>query len=129
MNQMVSKHLFAIHSMLTDNGTPLSEERWQVLNDVAAAPFRQNENYYYIYRSVAAKAAKLGCEMVKRKPFEQQNELTAVVAALTMLEVNGIRLADYRKDIDTLRACFASNDVTGAEAWLEQHRQAGTDCC
>ena len=60
---------------------------------------------------------------------EQQNELTAVVAALTMLEVNGIRLADYRKDIDTLRACFASNDVTGAEAWLEQHRQAGTDCC
>ena len=76
---------------------------------------------YYIYRSLSAKAAKLGCEIIKRKPFKQKNDLTAPVSALTMLKINGVKLTDYQNDIGKLLACFAADDLSGAEKWLESH--------
>ncbi len=44
-----------------------------------------------------------------------------MVAALTMLEINGCRLIDYKEDINSLKASFKNNDISGAERWLTAH--------
>ena len=122
MNKLVAKHLQGINAQLTGvNKTP-EEGQSQVLNEVAAAPYEQNESFYYIYRSLSAKAAKLGCEIIKRKPFKQKNDLTALVSALTMLKINGVKLTDYQNDIGKLLDCFAADDLSGAEKWMDSHK-------
>ena len=122
MNKIVTRQLFFINSQLIGESKPLSDERWKLLKAVAQAPYEQNENFYYIHKSITAKAAKLGCEMVRLEPFEQKNELTALVSSLTMLEINGVRLTDYKRDIDELRAYFKDNDINKAEEWFDNHR-------
>lgn len=122
MNKIVARQLQGINAQITGAEPQLSEEQWNALEEVAAAPFELNESLYYIHKTIFAKAAKLGCEIVRRKPFESENELTALVSSLTMLEINGVRLASYKQDLDGLRECFDSNNIAGAEQWLEQHR-------
>lgn len=121
MNKIVTKQLVIINSQITGNIEMLSEQKWNLLNKAAAAPFELNENYYYIHKTLAAKAAKLGCELTKLRPFKEQNELTALVASLTMIEINGCRLFDYKKDIDELKDSLKRNDISGAERWLSAH--------
>lgn len=121
MNKIVTKQLLMINSQITGNSENISEQKRKALNSAAAAPYELNENYYYIHRTLAAKAAKLGCELTKLQPFKDQNELTALVASLTMLEINGYRLIDYKEDIGELKALFKSNDISGAERWLTAH--------
>ena len=38
-----------------------------------------------------------------------------------MLKINGVRLTDYTNDIGKLLACFAADDINGAEKWMESH--------
>ena len=122
MNKIVTRQLFIINSQIIGESSPLSDESWKALKQVAQAPYEQNENFYYIYKSLSAKAAKLGCEIVRLKPFDKENELTALVASLTMLEINGLRIIDYKKDLDELLRYFSDNDVVKAEEWFEAHR-------
>ena len=122
MNKLVVNQISGINTLLTGVEEPLTKRQRQILNEVAAAPYEQNESFYYIYRSLSAKAAKLGCEIIKRKPFKQKNDLTAVVSALTMLKINGVKLTDYRNDIGKLLDCFAADDLKGAEKWMDSHQ-------
>ncbi|MEE0874795.1 MAG: hypothetical protein UIH27_15180 [Ruminococcus sp.] len=121
MNKIVTRQLYNINVGITANKNPLSEYKWNILKNVAAAPYEQDEHFYYVYKSIAAKAAKLGCELIRKKPFESENELTAVVATLTMLEINGIKLANYRNDIDSLKQYLSDNNVDEAEKWINRH--------
>ena len=122
MNKLVVNQISGINTLLPGVEEPLPKRQRQILNEVAAAPYEQNESFYYIYRSLSAKAAKLGCEIIKRKPFKQKNDLTALVSALTMLKINGVRLTDYQKDIGKLLDCFAADDLKGAEKWMDSHK-------
>lgn len=121
MNKIVTKQLVIINSQITGNIEMLSDQKWNLLNNAAAAPYELNENYYYIHKTLAAKAAKLGCELTRLRPFKEQNELTALVATLTMLEINGCRLVYYKENIDELKNFFKKNDLLGAERWLSAH--------
>ena len=67
MNKLVVNQISGINTLLTGVEEPLTKRQRQILNEVAAAPYEQNESYYYIFRSLSAKAAKLGCEIIKRK--------------------------------------------------------------
>ncbi len=85
MNKLLVNQISGINTLLTGVDEPLTKRQRQILNEVAAAPYEQNESYYYIFRSLSAKAAKLGCEIIKRKPFKQKNDLTAPVSAPLMI--------------------------------------------
>lgn len=121
MNKIAATQLYAINAYITHNKEPLSDRMLNRLNSVSAAPFRQDDSFYYIYKTLAAKAAKLGCEIANTKPFENGNEVTAAVAALTMLEINGLKPVNYLRDIDGLYQCFSENDIGKAEAWINSH--------
>lgn len=121
MNKIAATQLHNINAYLSGNKKPLSEKMLIVLNSVTAAPFQLDDSGYYIYKTLAAKAAKLGCEIVKIKPFETDNALTAVVATLTMLEINGSMPAHYKDDIDGLYHCFSENNIEQAEQWIKNH--------
>ena len=38
-----------------------------------------------------------------------------------MLKINGVRLTDYQNDIGKLLDCFAADDLSSAENWMESH--------
>lgn len=121
MNKIAATQLHNINAYISGNNKPLSDKLLNRLNNVTAAPFQLDDNFYYIYKTLAAKAAKLGCEIVKVKPFETDNELTAVVAALTMLEINGSMPVHYKNDIDGLFRCLSENNIAQAEQWIKNH--------
>ena len=123
MNKNAAAQLHTINAYIINNKEPLSDVMPNNLSSVSAVPFQQNYSlyFYYIYKTLAAKAAKLGCEIANTKPFENGNEVTAAVAALTMLEINGLKPVNYLRDIDGLYQCFSENDIGKAEAWINSH--------
>lgn len=121
MNKIAATQLHNINAYISGDQKPLSGKMLNNLNSVTAAPFQLDDSGYYIYKTLAAKAAKLGCEIVKIKPFETDNEMTAVVAALTMLEINGSMPVQYEDDIDGLYHCFSENNIEQAEQWIKNH--------
>ena len=123
MNKNAATQLHTINAYIINNKEPLSDVMPNNLSSVSAVPFQQNYSlyFYYIYKTLAAKAAKLGCEIANTKPFENGNEVTAAVAALTMLEINGLKPVNYLRDIDGLYQCFSENDIGKAEGWINSH--------
>ena len=74
MNKIAATQLYAINAYITNNMEPLSDRMLNRLNSVSAAPFRQDDSFYYIYKTLAAKAAKLGCKISDKNPFDTANE-------------------------------------------------------
>ena len=63
MNKITPKQLHSINIRITKNASPLAESRKETLDLVVGAPYEQNENLYYKYKTLSAKAAKFGCEI------------------------------------------------------------------
>ncbi len=51
-----------------------------------------------VYTDVASKAAVLGFQLLKNRPFVEGNEVTALLAVLRFLEINEIGLTDTLVD-------------------------------
>ena len=78
-----------------------------------------------LYPDIIAKAAALMFFLIKNRPFQWGNELTALLALCRTLELNGLRLAATVDDAALLalvrRTAQSSAHRADLEAWARQY--------
>jgi prophage maintenance system killer protein len=75
--------------------------------------------YQYAYKlepEVYRDAGRFFEGLLRRKPFDEGNEVTALVAALCLLKVNGLSLTASREEAHEVLERVSRGDLTGAEA-------------
>ena len=122
MNKLTARQLLMINSKLTGKEINVSEKLNKTLEDISKMPYEQNEMFFYKYKDSVEKAAKLGCSVVKIKPFVSKNRQTAVLAMLTLLKLNGVRIERYEKDIPQLVSFLDGDDFTNVCRWILTHK-------
>lgn len=100
MNKNAAAQLHTINAYIINNKEPLSDVMPNNLNSVSAVPFQQNYSLYFydIYKTLAAKTAKLGCKISDKNPFDTANEETVAAAMLPMSEFNGLEPVRFKRD-------------------------------
>ena len=76
-----------------------------------------------LYATVFAKAAALMRGIVGDHPFTDGNKRTAMLAGLTLLEVNGYNFIAQRGELEDFAVRVATNhlDIDAIADWLERH--------
>lgn len=75
-----------------------------------------------LYPDLAGKAAVLGFQLLKNRPFVSANEATAMLAILRLLHDNDAVLSGVAALADQLRLVLASQlDRDGLETWLREN--------
>ncbi len=132
MNKLTPNQLLMLNRKITKGidpnasgeSAPISPDRMQLIIEIARAPYETNPGNFYIYKGIVRKAARLGCVIVGRRPFERGNHGTAVLALMTLLTVNGYTFPDYKKDVDILCRHLDAQDMEMCCAWIEEHAVA-----
>lgn len=109
MNKNAATQLHTINAYIINNKEPLSDVMPNNLSSVSAVPFQQNYSlyFYYIYKTLAAKAAKLGCKIADNNPFDIANEVTVAATMLPMSEINRLKPVRFKRDLLRLASvCF-----------------------
>ena len=122
MNKLTAKQLLMINQKLTGDNAEIPPDVQSLLETIASAPYEQNERALYIYRDIIAKAAKLGCVLLQKRPFKHKNSQTAILSILTFLELNGIKLIGYENDLSELMAQLDSDDIEQVCQWINAHK-------
>ena len=91
------------------------------LKEISDIPYQKDEELFYIYRTAVEKAAKLGSLIAIRKPFDTANRETAVLALLTLLDINGYKMTNYGKDVDELCALLEEGLIESTCKWINSH--------
>ena len=76
-----------------------------------------------LYATVFAKAAALMRGIVGDHPFTDGNKRTAMLAGLTLLEVNGYNFIAQRGELENFAVRVATDhlDIDAIADWLERH--------
>ena len=76
-----------------------------------------------LYATVFAKAAALIRGIIGDHPFTDGNKRTAMLAGLTLLEVNGYNFIAQRGELEDFAVRVATNhlDIDAIADWLERH--------
>lgn len=139
MNTISVKQIILINTLVSGgNHCKLSESRMRLLEKIAEAPFKketgwdsvllyQYETSFYEYRTVVEKAAKLGCDLYRLKPFESWNTKTAIAVILTFLDINNITMKKYSDDIPALIKAMGEreNYLLDTVLWITDHIKDG----
>lgn len=122
MNKITAKQLIRLNGTVTArNEVPISEKQKKILEEIAQSPYILDEKFFYVYKTTIEKSAKLGCELINRKPFDNGNGKTALLASLTLLDLNGFKLTPYQDDLKSLAESMQNNDVEACTEWIRQH--------
>lgn len=122
MNKITAKQLIRLNGTVTDrNEVPINEKQKRIIEEIAQSPYILDEKYFYVYKTTIEKSAKLGCELINRKPFDNGNGKTALLASLTLLDINGFKLTAYQDDLKTLAERMQKNDVDACTEWIREH--------
>ncbi len=76
-----------------------------------------------LYATVFAKAAALIRGIIGDHPFTDGNKRTAMLAGLTLLEVNGYNFTAQRGELENFAVRIATDrlDIDAIADWLERH--------
>ncbi len=122
MYKLTPNQLLLLNRKITDmEAQTISPNRFELLKEISETPYRQNKEDSFIYKGPAEKAAKLGNEIALKKPFERSNRDTAVLALLTLLELNGVKLKDYRDDLGELYDNIEDQALEKTYKWICSH--------
>ena len=103
MNKLTPEQLVLLNrKIMADDEASIPQVNFDDLREITEIPYQKNEELFYIYRTAIEKAAKLGNLIVLRKPFVKANQETAVLALLTLLDINGYKMVNYSKDVEEL---------------------------
>ncbi len=83
-----------------------------------------------LYADIASKAAVIGFQMLKNRPFLSGNEATALLAVLRFLDMNDVPLNAGLVDelADQLQAVLRSHlDRDGLALWLRERLEVGVE--
>ena len=122
MNKLTPEQLVLLNrKIIADDETSIPQLNFDDLKEIAEIPYQKNKELLYVFRTVKEKAAKLGNLIALRKPFSQANEETAVLALLTLLDINGYKMVNYSKDIDELCGYLEEKDIDNTCTWINAH--------
>lgn len=93
-----------------------------LLDSAVNAPF-QTFGGEYLYKSLEAKAARLGYSLIKNHPFVDGNKRIGMLAMMVFLELNGVSLTCTDRDIVETGLRLASGEMDDKEflEWILQH--------
>lgn len=130
MNYLTQDDMLDLHTLAIERyGGRLGIKSQDKLHGVLAAP-QQIIFGTELYGDVASKAAVIGFQMLKNRPFLAGNEATALLAVLRFLAVNDVSLSRGIAEelAEQLYAVLRSNlDRDGLAAWLRDRLAVAVD--
>ena len=117
MKRLSIPQIVMMHSALIKETGGLDGIRDENLLDSAVnAPF-QTFGGEYVYKTLEAKAARLGYSLVKNHPFVDGNKRIGMLAMLVFLEINGIELTCSDQDIIETGLKLAAGEMGDKQRW------------
>ncbi|WP_094551364.1 type II toxin-antitoxin system death-on-curing family toxin [Petroclostridium xylanilyticum] len=123
MKRLSIPQIVMMHSALIKETGGLDGIRNENLLDSAVnAPF-QTFGGEYVYKTLEAKAARLGYSLVKNHPFVDGNKRIGMLAMLVFLEINGIELTCSDQDIIETGLKLAAGEMDDKQLleWILRH--------
>lgn len=123
MKRLSIPQIVMMHSALLKETGGLDGIRDENLLDSAVnAPF-QTFGGEYVYKTLEAKAARLGYSLVKNHPFVDGNKRIGMLAMLVFLEINGIELTCSDQDIIETGLKLAAGEMDDKQLleWILRH--------
>jgi len=123
MKRLSIPQIVMMHSALIKETGGLDGIRDENLLDSAVnAPF-QTFGGEYVYKTLEAKAARLGYSIVKNHPFADGNKRIGMLAMLVFLEINGIELTCSDQDIIETGLKLAAGEMDDKQLleWILRH--------
>ena len=123
MKRLSKEQVIKIHNMLisqTGGSDGIRDEG--LLESALNAPF-QTFDGEYIYRTIKAKAAKLGYFLVKNHPFIDGNKRIGILVMITFLEINGVEVTWTDEELITLGLGLADGTIDDEDLlnWIIDH--------
>ena len=124
MNKLTPEQLVILNQKVSGNNMDAAlRVKFDELVNLSDIPYRKNKELFYEYKTTLQMAAKLGNLIAIRKPFKLSNRETAALALLTLLDINGIKMIDYGKDVNALYDCLEDPDIGNICKWIEAHKE------
>ncbi|HZK27238.1 MAG TPA: type II toxin-antitoxin system death-on-curing family toxin [Thermoclostridium sp.] len=123
MIRLSKEQIIKIHSMLIEQTGGSNGIRDEGLLDSALnAPF-QTFDGEYIYKTIKAKAAKLGYSLVKNHPFIDGNKRTGILVMIIFLEINGLEITCSDEELIILGLGLAEGKINDKNLlnWIIDH--------
>lgn len=123
MKRLSKEQVIKIHNMLisqTGGSDGIRDE--SLLESALNAPFETFDGEY-IYRTIKAKAAKLGYFLVKNHPFIDGNKRIGILVMITFLEINGVEVTCTDEELITLGLDLADGTIDDEDLlnWIIDH--------
>lgn len=123
MKRLSKEQVIKIHNMLisqTGGSDGIRDEG--LLESALNAPFETFDGEY-IYRTIKAKAAKLGYFLVKNHPFIDGNKRIGILVMITFLEINGVEVTCTDEELITLGLGLADGTIDDEDLlnWIIDH--------
>jgi death-on-curing protein len=123
MNVLSLEQLLEIHALVVEE-TGGSMQLLD-LGRLEAAIATQSQNVFgeELFPSIVAKAAAIIRSIIADHPFVDGNKRTAMLAGLTLLEVNNVQFKARPREIEDFAVRIATSklDVPEILKWLENH--------
>ncbi len=123
MNTLSLEQLLQIHALVvgaTGGSTGLRD-----LGRLEAAIAAQTQNVFgeELYPTIVEKAAAVIRGIIADHPFVDGNKRTAILAGLTLLEINGLHFTAQVSEIENFAVLVAIEklDVVAIASWLRKH--------
>ncbi|MDD4170206.1 MAG: type II toxin-antitoxin system death-on-curing family toxin [Desulfotomaculaceae bacterium] len=123
MKRLSVPQIVLMHSALIKETGGIDGIRDENLLDSAVnAPF-QTYGGEYLYKSLEAKAARLGYFLIKNHPFVDGNKRIGMLAMMVFLELNGAGLTCTDQDIVATGLRVATDEMDDKELleWILRH--------
>ncbi len=123
MKRLTKKHILKMHNLLIQETGGIHGIRDEALLDSALnAPF-QSFDGEDLYKTIQAKAARLGFALIKNHPFIDGNKRIGILAMLVFLQINGIEISCTDEELIRLGLGLAdgSVDYKNLLSWIIDH--------
>ncbi|MCF6464506.1 type II toxin-antitoxin system death-on-curing family toxin [Clostridium sp. Cult2] len=111
MKRLSKEQVIKIHSILINQTGGIDGVKDEgLLESALNAPF-QTFDGEYIYKTIKAKAAKLGYFLIKNHPFIDGNKRIGILVMITFLEINGVEVTCTDEELITLGLGLADGSI------------------
>ena len=123
MNTLSLEQLLEIHSLVVQTTGGVTGLRDLGRLEAAVAAQTQNVFGEALYPGIVDKAAAVIRGIIADRPFVDGNKRTAMLAGLTILEINTIRFAAAAGQLEDFAVRIATDklDVLAIVSWLHEH--------
>lgn len=119
-SQIIKMHSLIIKQIGGSDG--IKDER--LLDSALNSPF-QSFGGEDLYKTIQAKAARLGFSLISNHPFVDGNKRLGILAMMVFLEMNGIEVSCTDKELIELGLGLASGSISDIDLvnWIIEHSQ------